>query len=326
MMSNPSLGEGSGEGVCPCTPIPGYSRSMGSSSIPVFVNPTAGRGRAGRCIDALSRLLSTEGIEHELIQSQARGDIESRVRHEIDSGATRVIVAGGDGSIHEAANGLLRANHAAALGVISIGTGNDFAKGCELPKNWKDTASSLAQRIRNNAPARCIDVGQMNERYFANGAGIGLDGKINAIFNQSRLPFGTLAYLVAVFQALADGVTTPRVRINCEGISYRGPVILASISNGNWIGGMFQIAPMARNDDSQLELVFAKPAGFCRIMRLLPKLMRGSHIGQPEFVHAPVTSCEISADSPMHSHLDGEVQPMAKAFSISLLAGRLPLL
>ena len=89
---------------------------------------------------------------------------------------------------------------------------------------------------------------------------------------------------------------------------------------------MFQIAPMARNDDGELDLVFLKPVSNWRMLGLLPKLMQGAHIAQPEVVHAPIKRCEIVATAPVPSHLDGEVQPMYSEFSIKIIESGLRLL
>lgn len=299
---------------------------MSNLPIPIFVNPIAGRGRAGRNISSLVNLLHANEIDHDIIESRCRGDIEKQVRQQINDGAESVIVAGGDGSIHEAVNGVLQAELPAALGVIPIGTGNDFAKACAMPPYWEDAAILLADRIRSKAPSHQIDVGQMNDRFFANSAGIGFDAKVTHAAENIRLPIGDLVYLIAVFKAMWDGVTTAELRIDYGSDSYSGKLTLANISNGDWVGGMFQIAPMARNDDGELDLIFVKPVSNWRLLTLIPRLLQGTHIGQPEIIHAPIRHCEIVATEPLPSHLDGEVQPMHSEFSIRIIENGLRLL
>ncbi len=283
-------------------------------------------GRAGSDLNSLRSLLHAGHIDHDIVESQCRGDVEEQVLQRIGDGVDKIIIAGGDGSIHEAVNGAMRAGKDAALGVIPLGTGNDFAKACNIPLSWEESARFLVDRIRDDAPNQLIDVGQMNGRYFANSAGIGFDAKVSRIAESIRLPMGDFVYLAAVFRAMWDGVTTPDLRIDYDDDSYSGRLTLASFGNGGWVGGMFHIAPMARNDDGVLDLVFAKPVSRLRLLGLLPRLMRGSHIGQPEVVHAPIKRCTISAAEPVPSHLDGEVQPMCSEFSIQIIAGGLRLL
>ena len=299
---------------------------MNSKPIPLFLNPVAGRGRAGRNTRQIGHVLDSLGINHVIVQSESAGNLEHKVFDAVTSGTERLIVAGGDGSIHEVVNGILRCGRPVELGVIPFGTGNDFAKACSIPVDWHDAATELAGRMQANTPARSIDAGRMNDRYFANGAGIGFDAKVTAIARDIRWRVGDLVYLVAVFKAMIDGVTTPHVTMRFSGRTVEGPITLANISNGPWVGGMFHIAPMARNDDGELDLVFVAAVSRLRIIALLPKLLRGSHIEQPDITHSRITRCEVMASAPVPSHLDGEVQPMQTNFEIEVLRGALRLM
>ena len=299
---------------------------MAADTIRLFLNPAAGRGRAGRRQDRIVELLQSEGLPLELHESSAVGNLEELVRSHVDNGASRIVVAGGDGSVHEAVNGVMRSVNDAALGVIPTGTGNDFAKACDIPLDWEHAARLLADRLAAGQYARTIDIGTMNDRYFANGAGIGLDAKVTRIARSYRLPIGDLVYLLAIFRAMVDGIATPRLEISSAGFSWDGPATLASISNGPWIGGMFHIAPMARNDDGSLELMIADPVSRRRILSLLPKLMSGTHMKEAEIRHQSVTSLSVVSSEPVDSHLDGEMQAMQQRFDFEILPSALHLL
>ena len=299
---------------------------MHKRPIPLLINPTAGRGRAAQHVGSIRRLLADSDVAVEEIPSTAVGDIEYKVFAASSAGADRIIVAGGDGSIHEAVNGILRSASQTALGVIPLGTGNDFAKACSIPLHWEDATRLLADRIRSDMPLRYIDAGRMNDRYFANGAGIGFDAKINHIARSNRLPLGDLVYLIAVFQGVWDGVITPGVRMRYDSNVYDGPVTLVEICNGASVGGMFQIAPMAKNDDGFLDLVFVQPVGRLRIFALLPKLIKGTHITAAEVTCARANEISLVAEEPVPSHLDGEVQPLQTEFQIEILERSLAIL
>ena len=299
---------------------------MTDQPVALFLNPTAGRGRAGKRRLRIEQILRNCGVAFDVIASSAVGDLEAKVTACVNEGATRIVVAGGDGSIHEAVNGLLRAKGSAALGIIPTGTGNDFAKACGTTLDWQQACQLLAQRIAAHAATRRIDVGRMNDRYFANGAGIGFEAKVTRVARSYRWPIGDFVYLAAIIRCLYDGVATPDLAIEADEIRRRGPVTLASICNGPWVGGMFHIAPMAANDDGQLDLLYADPVTRRRVLGLLPKLMRGQHVGESEISHYSVTSVQITAAAPVESHLDGEVQPLQTEFRIELHAAALQLL
>jgi len=299
---------------------------MSTTSIPLFINPTAGRGRAGRRLPTIESLLRDNGVDTDVRTSTAMGDIEQQIRAVIDAGADRIIVAGGDGSVHEAVNGIMRAEKDAALGIIPTGTGNDFAKAAGISLDWQATARLLADRITSNSPARRIDVGRMNERYFGNGAGVGFDAKVSRIARDFKWPIGDLVYLVAVLRAMIDGIITPDMKIVADNFSWDGPLTLANVSNGAWVGGMFHIAPMADHADGMLDLLVVAPVSGPRILRLLPKLMQGEHMGETEITHVSLRSLRITAAAPVPSHLDGEIQPLGTSFDIEILPGALSLI
>lgn len=299
---------------------------MSDEPVKLFLNPAAGRGRAGRRESRISELLADCGAPVETCLSSGVGDLEKQVRRSVERGLRRVVVAGGDGSVHEAVNGIMRAGEPAALGVVPTGTGNDFAKAAGIPLEWERATSLLAARIAAGEQTRRIDIGRMNDRYFANGAGIGLDAKVTRIARSYRLPIGDLVYLIAIFRTMLDGIATPGMRISTANGVYEGPVTLANIANGDWIGGMFNIVPDASNDDGTFDLLIVEPVSLWRVLQLLPKLMAGKHMGESEITHEFVTEVLVEADEPVECHLDGEMQPMLRRFEISLLPAALRLL
>ena len=299
---------------------------MADTSIQLFVNPTAGRGRAGKRLPRIQELLDQAGVKFETHLSADVGDLERQVHEAVSRGAGRIVVAGGDGSIHEAVNGIMRADGTARLGVVPTGTGNDFAKACEIPLDWEHATTLLGDRIAAGAHWRRIDVGRMNDRYFANGVGIGFDAKVTKVARSYRWPIGDLVYLLALFRCIADGVITPDMTITSDEMTRSGPTTLVNVSNGAWVGGMFYIAPMADNSDGKLELLVADPVTRLRTLGLLPKILAGSHVDEKEVSHVGVSRVTIEAVAPVPSHLDGEVMPPMTRFEIELLPAALDLL
>ncbi len=291
----------------------------------MFLNPAAGRGRARRRLPRIEAFLRESGVKVDVHVSRGRGDLELQVLEAIGNGATEVIVVGGDGSIHEAVNGIMNAQGRANLGVVPAGTGNDFAKASGIPLNWKRAVVDLNERIRSGKRLRRVDLGLMNQRYFANGAGLGFDARVTETARSIRWPLGGLVYLLAILRCLHEGVATPFMSISGD-CRWQGPLTLANISNGAWIGGMFHIAPMADNSDGLFETLIAAPVTRRRILALLPLLIVGRHIGQPEIYHGQARRLRIEATMPVPSQLDGEVQPLASSFEIELLPGALELL
>ena len=304
----------------------GSATTMGQHGIPLFFNPTAGRGRAGREAVSISKALNSNGIEHTPTASRHIGDIEAQVFGAIGEGHRKILVAGGDGSIHEAVNGILRGNQEVELGVIPVGTGNDFAKACSIPLHWHDAVTLLADRMNSGVQSRQIDAGRFNQRYFANAAGIGFDAKVSRISTSIHLPIGDLVYLLGIFRGMWDGIATPEISLIFDDGRFDGTLTLAAFCNGPSVGGMFHLAPNAANDDGVLDLVYATAVTRWRLLGLIAKIMKGTHLDEPEVKHHPITKCEIVASAPVPSHLDGEIQELQTNFRIEILAGALRLL
>lgn len=295
-------------------------------TIPVFLNPAAGRGRAAKRADGILQALGDYGVVANITESRAPGEMEALVRQAAATGASRVLVAGGDGSVHEAVNGLLSTRNHTALGVIPVGTGNDFAKAIRVPLDWHQAAQDLARRIRQETPPFTIDAGRMNQRYFVNGAGIGFDAKINQLAKKYTWPIGDFVYLVAVLEGLIDGVITPAVELEFAGTNRHEPITIANISNGPWVGGMFHIAPMAKVDDGVFDLIVAKKMSRARILRLLPRLIRGTHLDDTLIEHRCVDAFRLRCQTALPSHLDGESQPLQTEFDVRLLRNALSII
>lgn len=299
---------------------------MSATTIPMLYNPAARHGSAARRIGAVQQGFAERGIDVRLIASNAAGDIEARARELSESGTRRLLLAGGDGSLHEAVNGVLASSTPAAIGLIPLGTGNDFAKANHIPAVPDAAVDALASRLAANTSPREVDVGRCNTRFFANGAGIGFDAKISRIASDMKLPIGILVYPLAVIRGLIDGVLTPRMTLRFDGQVVDAQLTLASFSIGQWVGGMFHIAPMAKTDDGYLDLVHVDALRRREIVRLVPKLLQGTHLEDARVHHALIQECRIQADAEVPAHLDGENQPLQRSFEISILPGALRLL
>lgn len=298
---------------------------MSVETVHLFLNPAAGRGRAGKRGTRIRELLNEGGFPLEVHLSQDVGNLEEQVRDCVEHGGRRIVAVGGDGSVHEATNGIMRARGDAMLGVIPSGTGNDFAKAAGITLDWEHATRLLTERIVAGERPRCVDVGKMNDRYFANGAGVGFDARVTRIARSYRLPIGDFVYLLAIFRGMAEGIETPHMRISTDNNVHTGPITLANVASGPWIGGMFNIVPTAKNDDGKFDLLIVEPVSRPRILALLPKLMSGKHMDEKEITHEAVTRILIESEEPVDSHLDGEMQPMQKRFEIELLPGALSL-
>lgn len=286
----------------------------------LIVNPEAGRGRGRRLGPRIAQALALPATA--VRESSGPGSVRQMVGEVVAQGCTRVIIAGGDGTIFEAVNALVAAASPAALGIIPVGTGNDFIKAAGIPLAWRD-ACQLALEGR----VRAVDLGRCNEHYFANAVGIGLDAEIGHAAQSMSVFRGPLLYLAAAFKTLAGGIDAPEVSIRFDGDELVQRITLVAVSNGSCFGGLFHIAPDASISDGSLDLVIADHVTRARAMRLIPKVIRGEHLDDPAVRYAQTRRVSIHARRALPVQIDGEIiEGGLQDLEIEVIPARLNLL
>lgn len=299
-----------------------------SPGVRLLINPRAGRGRGRRCARRLQRRLESAGLRVEAGFSRGPGDIEARARAAVEAGCRRLVVAGGDGTLHEAVNGVLAtgAGERVALGLVPLGSGNDFAKAVGLPRDWREAADRVAACLRAGTVRR-VDAGRCNGFYFVNGLGLGLDADVTALSERLKWLPGSAAYVAALLGLLLRGAPSAHARVEHDGGAFEQPVCLAAALNGQWIGGVFHLAPSARIDDGRLELVIARPVTRRQILRHAPQVMRGRHEGLDLVRVLSSATLRVLTDSPLILEADGEIRDRrATRLEAEVLPGALALL
>ena len=223
----------------------------------VILNPRSGDGAGRRLRAELERELNCRGIDFVLEETLHAGHAVDLARAAALGGASHVIAAGGDGTIHEVANRLLQARAEAAaarpvLGLIPIGTGNDFVKAVIGQSDRRQAYDVIA-----GGAVRSFDVGRVtwegDAEYFVNGMGTGID--VEVVRQMRRLPrlHGLLSYLVALIRALMRFRAIP-LRIRLDAQSAERKIMIIAAGNGHSLAGGFYLCPDARPDDGRLDV------------------------------------------------------------------------
>ena len=231
-----------------------------------------------------------------------------------------VIAAGGDGTVHEAVNGLMHipAGARPVLGVVPIGSGDDYAKmlppllpGAPRP-HWRAAVEAIA---RGQACAHDVGVirdGEGRERFFANGMDVGFGAHVAR--NIAQIPrwlTGLGAYLAAIAQTMLRYPTLElRLQFDDEApFAHRSTI--TAIMNGRCFGGSFWACPEAGADDGLLDVLLADVVSRTQILRLVPKLMRGTHCGEPVLRMLRARRVVIESEAPLVIEADGELPPLS---------------
>ena len=266
-----------------------------------LVNPAAGRGAGAAQIHRLRILASKNGAG--LVMSRSAADLTEQARRAVADGVERLVVAGGDGTLHHVAQGL--AGTACALGVVPVGTGNDLAGTLGIPAKLEGAVTrAVAGEVRR------IDLLRVGETLCIGYAGVGFDSEAARVASEVRRLRGQLVYLYAVLHTLAT-FKPPMMRVVYDGGSFEGRAMFVVAANLPRFGGGMRIAPEAVIDDGLLDLVIVREISRARLLAIFPRVYSGKHVSHPAVTLVRTARAEITLDRPMTLYGGGEpVQPM----------------
>lgn len=298
-------------------------------TITVIVNPASSSGRGGKVAPRLFAAFKAAGIEYRTAVTEAPGDATRLAAEAAQGGARQIVVVGGDGTIHEVASGLLSSevDPLPHLAVYPVGTGNDFFRMVGTEKTENAVVALLG-----TGEVQHFDLGRVEwaggERVFVNLLGVGVDVEVL----RKREGFTRLRGLVQYLAALVSALVTfrpPAVVIELEDQQISGPTTLSAITVGPSVGGGFMLSPAAKPSDGLLDLCHFPKLGLFQILRLLPRVIRGTHGGSEL-----VTTCTLKHavlrspnGEPLWFELDGELAPEpALELRVRVLPQALPVL
>jgi YegS/Rv2252/BmrU family lipid kinase len=276
-----------------------------------IVNPASGSARGRSSWLDIDRALRDAGVSFTVEQTTRPGEGEELARRAVLAGHRRLLVAGGDGSVHDVVNGIMTADpsvHAGTtLAVAPLGTGNDWARslGMQLPPRGLAAAIFAAHTVRHDVGAIDFpDQTPPRRRWFINVAGVGFDAHVIA-----RLPVhvpSTLAYLRGALVGLVT-YRPPRFTIRAGDLTVDRRLLLAFVANAQSCGNGMRVAPTARTDDGLLDLVTIDAIGPLRALSKIAKLYRGTLLSDPVVRHALAERVRLDASPAADIEADGQI-------------------
>jgi len=309
-------------------------------SILVIYNPIAGRGRVKKHWPEVQQGLIDAGIEFDVATTSAPLDAVKLAEKAAKKYST-VVAVGGDGTVHEVVNGLLHASsegETITLGVVPLGNGDDFAKMIPPQTTIGDKVFDWHVAIEKIAKGhtKMFDIGRMSgdklhseqgnkPHYFMNGMDIGFGAQ--AALNFTKVPIfltGMAAYLAAIMKTLVD-YHIPKVTIQIDNQeAFEQSTTMTAITNGRCFGSGFWVCPEAQVDDGLLDVMVTQRVGRLKIMRLIPKIMKGTHVNEPILKIYRARRVYIKAHQPFVVEADGEIPyPKTRHLEVQILDKRL---
>jgi diacylglycerol kinase (ATP) len=297
-----------------------------SAHIIFIVNPISGQGAGAIAGEELQRMAGNAGLDYRIELTAAPGHAIQLAQQAAAGGADVVVAVGGDGTANEVLNGLMHARQSglssAAMGMISVGRGNDFAFGMGIPAGLEPGFQILTQGIKQPFDVGIARGGLYPEgRYFGNGVGIGFDAVVGFEALKLKRLHGFANYLVAALRTMFLYYRAPLVRIDLDGETMRLPALMVSIMNGRRMGGGFMMAPTSKIDDGCLDLCIVGQVSRLGILGLIPKFTQGTQVGHPKVSMRQSRLVTVTAEQgSLPAHADGETLcTEGEALAIELL-------
>lgn len=274
----------------------------------IIVNPNAGSVDDLAGLEAaLSRLPGTE-----ICRTQRTGHAEELARQAVEEGAELVVAAGGDGTLNEVVNGLSVDFGRARLGLLPLGTGNDFARSIGVPADLDAAIAILLEgRFRRVDVAR-VTLGAQS-RWFLNMSAGGFSGLVSEKASEAKENWGPLAYMRAAVDALPERQTFDMTIILNGAERLQVATYNIVISNGRYVAAGIPVAPQAEVDDGLLDVMIAPATTIPKLAILVPKVLLGQHLNDDLLIFRRATRIEIESDPPMAFNVDGELLGEASA-------------
>ena len=291
--------------------------------VKVILNPYANRWGAKAQAEETAEAFRAAGVECDLVITKTAREGVAIAEAAAGEGYDAVVAAGGDGTINEVINGLIRAagdGPTVPFGIVPLGTANDFNLMAGLPDTIKESVRVIAA-----GKTRRIDAGEVNDRFFINNSAAAMEPMVTIENIKMTRLSGEIRYIVALLRALVK-LKPWQMKLVWDGGGYEGPAYLLSVCNSPRTGG-FMMAPGAELDDGLLDMVFAPEVSKGSVISILLKLMQGKHIHHPAVTFHRITAIDLTSipGTPLHS--DGELfAETAETVSYRVLPGKVTLL
>lgn len=274
-----------------------------TSEITLFVNPTAGRGRGAHAAQPAASALRAAGFLVRTVLGENAEDALTRARAAVADGTGALVAVGGDGMAHLALQAV--AGTRTPLGLVAVGTGNDFARALGLPVRNPAAAGRRIAEALKGGDLRDIDLGQAAGRWFGTVLASGFDSRVNDRGNRMRWPAGRFKYDLAMVAELAAFKPFPyRIRLD-DGEVREIEATLVAVGNGSSYGGGMRICPGADLTDGLFDITVVGDCGRATLLKVFPSVYRGTHVGHAKVTVYRAAKVEISAAG-ITGYADGE--------------------
>lgn len=267
----------------------------------IIYNPTAGRELFRKNIAEVLEKLEIAGYETSCHATTAEGDATDAAKSAVERGFDLIIAAGGDGTLNEVVAGVSSCEKRPKIGLIPMGTTNDFARALKIPRGIDEALDIIIKG--DTIP---VDVGVMNGRHFINIAGGGrLTELTYDVPSRLKSAIGQLAYYLKGIEMLPSIHSSP-IRIEYDGEVFDEEAMLFLVGLTNSVGGFEKLAPDSSLNDGKFTLLILKKCNIAEFIRVVSLAIRGEHLEDPLVISTKAENIKITSTEKVLLNLDGE--------------------
>ncbi|GAB3884509.1 YegS/Rv2252/BmrU family lipid kinase [Kibdelosporangium lantanae] len=277
------------------------------SKAALVVCPASGLGTAARVAEPVATRLRA-AVDHvdQYVPTSAEATV-STLRDLVAAGTEAVVVVGGDGAAHAAVQAC--AGTGTALAVIPAGTGNDLARALGLPKDPIEATAVVADAL-SQGTHRQMDLGKVDDTWFATVLCAGFDSAVNERVNRMRWPRGARRYDVAILAELA-ALKHARLTVRTESETLELTANSVAVGNTPYYGGGIPVCPAADHTDGWFDVTVVGDAGRVDLLRILPSIRTGAHVDHPKVTTLRAREVSLTVDAGWIGYADGErIRPL----------------
>lgn len=267
----------------------------------IIYNPTSGRELFRKHLPEVLEKLEVAGYETSCHATTCEGDAVQAAKYAVERGFDLVVAAGGDGTLNEVVTGISPFENRPKVGLIPMGTTNDFARALRIPRDIVKAVDIIL--AGETLP---VDVGIVNDRHFINIAGGGKMTELTYdVPSKLKTVLGQLAYYLKGIEMLPS-IRASHLKIEYDGGLFEGEAMMFLVGLTNSVGGFEKLAPDSSINDGKFTLMILRKCNIAEFIRLATLAIGGNHLDDPLVIYRKTSNIKVTAEDKVQLNLDGE--------------------
>lgn len=267
----------------------------------LIVNPSSGKEEALEHVERIENILADKGYNVNVAQTEKELDATIYCQNACKDEFDLVVSLGGDGTLHETINGMVDQKHRPMLGIIPLGTVNDFARALDIPLDVEKAIDIL-----KSDRSKEVDIGRFNDQYFVNIVAAGAIAEATyEVKPEQKTKFGPLAYLMEGMKTISNNSSYP-IRMEYDGKVWEGDSFLFLAALTNSAGGFEKLSPEAKVNDGKIHCYIVTEVNMIRLASIVSAILRGELKKEKDVEYFKADHIKLSSEEDLVTNVDGE--------------------